>query len=124
MEPRGSPDFTRYENKRFANKNKGLSINYTAKESVNVTRGKFKFAKVRRGTASKAILNPLKPTLVYVIFKDPVRTSKRTPHLTITKINWLTLFKFKQPTQSRADSNKGLTVVLSSVYTNSIFCHF
>jgi hypothetical protein len=31
-------------------------------------------------------INPLKPKLV--------RTSKRTPHFTITKINWLTLFKF------------------------------
>jgi hypothetical protein len=30
-----------------------------------------------------------------MLFKNPVRTSKRTPHLTITKINWLTLFKFK-----------------------------
>jgi hypothetical protein len=27
------------------------------------------------------------------IFKNSVRTSKRTPHFTITKINWLTLFK-------------------------------
>jgi hypothetical protein len=31
-----------------------------------------------------------------MLFKNPVRTSKRTPHFTITKINWLTLFKFKQ----------------------------
>jgi hypothetical protein len=30
-----------------------------------------------------------------MLFKNPVRTSKRTPHFTITKINWLTLFKFK-----------------------------
>jgi len=29
-----------------------------------------------------------------MLFKNPVRTSKRTPHFTITKINWLTLFKF------------------------------
>jgi hypothetical protein len=29
-----------------------------------------------------------------MLFKDSVRTSKRTPHFTITKINWLTLFKF------------------------------
>jgi hypothetical protein len=29
-----------------------------------------------------------------MLFKNPVRTSKRTPHLIITKINWLTLFKF------------------------------
>jgi hypothetical protein len=26
--------------------------------------------------------------LVKIIFKNPVRTSKRTPHFTITKINW------------------------------------
>jgi hypothetical protein len=30
-----------------------------------------------------------------MLFKNPVRTSKRTPHFTITKINWLTLFKEK-----------------------------
>jgi hypothetical protein len=28
-----------------------------------------------------------------MLFKNPDRTSKRTPHFTITKINWLTLFK-------------------------------
>jgi hypothetical protein len=31
--------------------------------------------------------------LVYILFKNSVRTSKRTPILTITKINWLMLFK-------------------------------
>jgi hypothetical protein len=30
-----------------------------------------------------------------MLFKNPVRTSKRTPYFTITTINWLTLFKFK-----------------------------
>jgi uncharacterized HAD superfamily protein len=39
-------------------------------------------------------INPLKTKLVYMLFKNSVRTSKRTPHFTITKINWLTLFKF------------------------------
>jgi hypothetical protein len=29
-----------------------------------------------------------------MLFKNSVRTSKRTLHFTITKINWLTLFKF------------------------------
>jgi hypothetical protein len=38
-------------------------------------------------------LNPLKTKLVSIIFKNLVRTSKRTPHFTITKINWLMLFK-------------------------------
>jgi hypothetical protein len=28
-----------------------------------------------------------------MLFKNSVRTSKRTPHFTITKINWLMLFK-------------------------------
>jgi hypothetical protein len=35
----------------------------------------------------------LKTELVYIIFKNSARTSKRTPHLTITKIKQLTLFK-------------------------------
>jgi hypothetical protein len=41
----------------------------------------------------KHSLNPLKPKLVSLIFKNSVRTSKRTPYLTITWIKWLTLFK-------------------------------
>jgi hypothetical protein len=28
-----------------------------------------------------------------MLFKNSVRTSKRTPHFTITEINWLKLFK-------------------------------
>jgi hypothetical protein len=28
-----------------------------------------------------------------MLFKNSVRTSKRTPHFTITKINWLMMFK-------------------------------
>jgi hypothetical protein len=28
-----------------------------------------------------------------MIFNNSVRTAKKTPHFTITKINWLTLFK-------------------------------
>jgi hypothetical protein len=31
--------------------------------------------------------------LAWVIFKNSVRTTKKTQHFTITKINWLTLFK-------------------------------
>jgi hypothetical protein len=37
--------------------------------------------------------NPLKLNLFYVICKNLVRTSKRTQHFTIAKINWLMLFK-------------------------------
>jgi hypothetical protein len=37
--------------------------------------------------------NPLKPKLVQIIFKNSVRTSRRTPHLTITKIKCLVLLK-------------------------------
>jgi hypothetical protein len=38
-------------------------------------------------------INPLKPKLVEIIFKNSVRTAMKTPHFTITEINWLTLFK-------------------------------
>jgi hypothetical protein len=34
-----------------------------------------------------------------MLFKNSVHTSKRTPHFTITKINWLTLFKFNKITK-------------------------
>jgi hypothetical protein len=39
-----------------------------------------------------------------MLFKNSVRTSKRTPHFTITKINWLTVFKFK-PFEAEARLN-------------------
>jgi hypothetical protein len=35
----------------------------------------------------------LKPKHVQIIFNNSVRTAKKTPHFTVTKINWLTLFK-------------------------------
>jgi hypothetical protein len=35
----------------------------------------------------------MKPKLVSMLFKNSVRTSKRTLHFTITNINWLTLFE-------------------------------
>jgi hypothetical protein len=38
-------------------------------------------------------LLPLKSKLAWIIFKNSVRTAKKTLHFTITKINWLTLFK-------------------------------
>jgi hypothetical protein len=38
-------------------------------------------------------INPLKPNLVWTVFKNAVRTSKRTQHFTITKISWLILLK-------------------------------
>jgi hypothetical protein len=38
-------------------------------------------------------INPLKMKVVYILFKNSVRTSERTPHITVTKINWLMLFK-------------------------------
>jgi hypothetical protein len=41
----------------------------------------------------KQALVGLKPKLVYIIFKNSVRTAKKTPYFTITKINCLTLFK-------------------------------
>jgi hypothetical protein len=42
---------------------------------------------------SNLSLNPLKQELVFIIFKNSVRTAKKTPHVTITKISGLALFK-------------------------------
>jgi hypothetical protein len=42
---------------------------------------------------SKYSIKPLKPKLIKIIFKELSRTSKKTQHFTITKINWLKLFK-------------------------------
>jgi hypothetical protein len=32
-------------------------------------------------------------SVIEIIFKNSVRTENKTQHLTVTKINWLTLFK-------------------------------
>jgi hypothetical protein len=42
----------------------------------------------------------LKPELVEIILKNPGRTSKRTSHFTIIKINWIMLFKEVIPVYS------------------------
>jgi hypothetical protein len=55
---------------------------------------KIKFWRMRVEKSHRLFskINPLKKKLVHILFNNPVRTSKRTPHFTITKINWLTLF--------------------------------
>jgi hypothetical protein len=67
-------------------------------------------------------VNPLKTKLVYMIFKNSVRTAKKTLHVTITKINWLILFKeiidvySENPTKhvnTRYGHNAGLLIVKS-----------
>jgi hypothetical protein len=40
-------------------------------------------------------VNPLKPKLFLITFKDSVLTSKKTQPVTIKKIKWLMLFKEK-----------------------------
>jgi hypothetical protein len=45
------------------------------------------------GISTVKVIDHLKTKPVYILFKNPVRTSKRTRHFTITTINWLTLFK-------------------------------
>jgi hypothetical protein len=44
-------------------------------------------------TYTEAHINLLKPKLVLIVVMNSVRTAKKTQHVTITKINWLTLFK-------------------------------
>jgi hypothetical protein len=45
----------------------------------------------KRGIINKEI-NPSKPKLLQIIFKNSVRTARKTPHLTIAEISLLTLF--------------------------------
>jgi hypothetical protein len=40
-----------------------------------------------------ALVNPLKPKLILIIFNNSVRTAKKTQCITITKINLLMMFK-------------------------------
>jgi hypothetical protein len=47
---------------------------------------------ILRGNSSY-FLNPSKPKLVCIIFKNPVITSKKIQHVSITKTNWSVLFK-------------------------------
>jgi hypothetical protein len=60
--------------------------------------GKAKFTAIRvprqcpLALLVKVVWRRLKPKLVYIIFKNLVRTSKRTSHFTIKKIDWVTLF--------------------------------
>jgi len=49
-----------------------------------------------------------------MLFKNSVRTSKRTPHFTITKINWLTLFKFNPRSLAVSLPPQSLLVKLKS----------
>jgi hypothetical protein len=38
-------------------------------------------------------INPLKLKVAEIVFNNSVRTAKKTPHFTVTEIDWLTLFK-------------------------------
>jgi hypothetical protein len=46
------------------------------------------------------LIKSLKSKLVYIIFKNSVRTSKRTRQFTFTEINWLMVFKETIPFRS------------------------
>jgi hypothetical protein len=65
-------------------------------------------------------LNPLKQKLVSILFKNFVRTSKKTQYFTIANINWLMLFKeiiavhsenHMKPVRSLCGQNKDLLIV-------------
>jgi hypothetical protein len=49
-----------------------------------------------------------------MLFKNSVRTSKRTPHFTITKINWLTLFKAEPVMRFRTEARHMVALRLAT----------
>jgi hypothetical protein len=65
-----------------------------------------------------ALIDPLKPTHVRIIFKNSARTSKRTQLVTITNINLLTLFK--EIIAVYTENHTELLIVKRLVYINTI----
>jgi hypothetical protein len=51
------------------------------------------------------LINPLKLKHTQIIFKNSVHTAKKTQHVSITKINWLMLFKEIIPVYSENHTN-------------------
>jgi hypothetical protein len=70
-----------------------LTIKLDGGERIIYRSVRFNHRERTVGTSCINTINPLQPNLVYIIFKNSVRTAKKTQHFTITKINWLTLFK-------------------------------
>jgi hypothetical protein len=52
-----------------------------------------------------------------MLFKNPVRTSKRTPHFTVTAISWLTLFKEIIAVYSKNHTKQIIMIILDG-YNN------
>jgi hypothetical protein len=65
----------------------------TAKYDLNISCRTVFLEDVLPKTSLDFSVNPLKPKLGYIIFKNPVRTAKKTQLSTITKISWLMPFK-------------------------------
>jgi hypothetical protein len=61
-------------------------------ENVNWVQLEPDVASWERSNKPSGLIKPLKPKFIWIIFKKSVCTSKRTPHFTITKINWMSLF--------------------------------
>jgi hypothetical protein len=61
-----------------------------------------------------------------MLFKNPVRTSKRTPHCTITEINWLMLFKeiIAVYSENHIEAEARLIIFKNSVRTSKRTPHF
>jgi hypothetical protein len=61
----------------------------------------FVLCEITTATILRIQIDALKPKLVYIKFKNPLRTAKRTPYFTIIRINCLMLFKEIIPVYSR-----------------------
>jgi hypothetical protein len=55
-------------------------------------------------------------TLVYITFENSVRTSKRTPNCTITKVKWLMLFRVRTIQNPLIQNAALLTVMIAGKY--------
>jgi hypothetical protein len=72
-----------------------MDVWYVKQDSLKSNNSYFWARSSWRKGRIKFVFTPLKPKtcLHRPVFKNPVRTAKKTQLFTITKINWLTLFK-------------------------------
>jgi hypothetical protein len=49
-----------------------------------------------------------------MLVKNPVRTSKKTPHFAITETNWLTLFKFNPGPACKQLATENISISLEN----------
>jgi hypothetical protein len=95
-----------------------LSVKPVTMQSIS--QWEFRIVSESNVPNSTEFTEPLKPKLVWILFMNSGRTSKRTPHFTITRISWLILFKEVTAGYSE-NGTKPINTALQIVKTPGIY---